>query len=140
MILSQTARLKLNLFPLMYIFEFSDIMFCIKSIQSPTASFNIFDFISFSNSLRSRGLKLIHNPSNTNKQRHFYFVRICRLWNALPFIDISLSINIIRNKVKSYLWSHFTRFFDPLDPHKLHFLCLCSQCVTLHSTVNYAQI
>jgi len=136
----KTRLLKLNLLPLMYIFELFDIMFFIKSIQNPTASFNILNFISFSNSPRSRGLKLLHNPSDTNKQRHFYFIRICRLWNALPFIDISLSIDIIRNKVKSYLHSHFTRFFDPLDPHKLHFLCPCSLCVPLHSTVNYEQI
>jgi len=43
---------------------------------------------------RSRGLKLYHNPSNTNKQRHFYFIRICHLWNALPLIDITLPANL----------------------------------------------
>ena len=80
----KTRLLKLRLLPLMYIFELSDIMFFIKSIKCPTNSFNIFNFISFSN---SRGLKLHHNPSNTNKQRHFYFVRICRLWNALYTIN-----------------------------------------------------
>ena len=136
----KTRLLKLQLLPLMYIFELSDIMFFIKSIKRPTASFNIFHFISFSNSARSRGLKLLHNRSDTNKQRHFYFVRICRLWNALPLIDITQSISIIRNKIKSYLWDHFIQFFDPLDPHKLHYLCPCSQCVTNNFATNYTQI
>ena len=75
----KTRLLKLRLFPLMYIFELFDIMFFIKSIKCPTNCFNIFKFISFSNSPRSRGLNLHHNPSNTNKQQHFYFVRICHL-------------------------------------------------------------
>ena len=126
---SQTKAASINV----YIFELSDIsymMFFIKSIKCPTNSFNIFNFISFSNSPRSRGLKLHHNPSNTNKQRHFYFVRICRLWNALPLIDVTLSIQTIKNKIKSHFWDHFTCFFDPLDPYKLHYLCPCSQCVS----------
>jgi len=71
----------LRLLPLMHIFELSDIMFFIKSIKSPTNSFNISNFISFSNSPRSRGFKLHYNPFNINNQRHFYFVRICHLWN-----------------------------------------------------------
>ena len=62
----KTRLLKLNLLPLMYIFELSDIMFFIKSIKFPTDSFNIFNFISFSSSPRSRGLKLLHSPANTN--------------------------------------------------------------------------
>ena len=96
-------------------------MFFINSIKNPTSSFNIHHFISFSTSARSGGFKLHHNPSTTNKQQHFYFVRICRLWNALPLIDVNLSIDTIRNRAKSHFWNHFIHNFDPLNPHTLHY-------------------
>ena len=133
----KTRPLKLELLPLMYTFELSDIMFFIKSIKNPTSSFNIYHFISFSTSARSGGFKLHHNPSTTNKQRHFYFVRICRLWNAVPLIDVNLSIDTIRNRVKSHFWNHFIHNFDPLNPHTLHYHCPCSRCVTDHFSINY---
>ena len=133
----KTRLLKLELLPLMYTFELSDIMFFIKSIKNPTSSFNIHHFISFSTSARSGGFKLHHNPSTTNKQWHFYFVRICRLWNALPLIDVNLSIDTIRNRVKSHFWNHFIHNFDPLNPHTLHYHCPCSRCVTDHFSINY---
>ena len=86
----------LNLLPLMYVFEISDKMFFINSIKNPTSSFNINSYISFSNSgTRSTGLKLKHNISHTNKQRHFYFNRICRLWNSLPIINLNLSAHTL---------------------------------------------
>ena len=67
----KTRLIKLQLLPLMHTFQLSDIMFFIKSIKSLTDSFNISHFVSFSTSARSRGLKLLHNPSDTNKQCHF---------------------------------------------------------------------
>ena len=69
-------------------------------------------------------------PAPCNKQRQFYFARICRLWYALPLINVTLSMQTIKNKIKSHFWDHFTCFFDPLDPYKLHYLCLCSQRVS----------
>lgn len=136
----KTRLIKLQLLPLMYILEISDIVFFIKCIKNPTISFNINNFVSFSTSARSGGFKLHHNPATTNKQRHFYFVRICRLWNALPLIDLNLSIDIIRNRIKSFFWDHFTNHFDPLDSHTLHYLCPCSRCVTDHFSINYSTL
>ena len=69
----------------MYTFELSDIMFFIKSIRNPTTSFIIHPF---STCARLQGFKLHHNPSTTNKQRHFYFARICCLWNVLPLMEL----------------------------------------------------
>ena len=89
----KTQLTKLNLLPLMYIFEISDIIFFVNSLKHPTPSFNINLYISFSHSTtRSNSVKLHHNISFTNKERHFYFNRICHLWNSLPIIDISLPI------------------------------------------------
>ena len=73
----RTRLLHLNLLPLMYVFKIYDIMFLIKSLKFPTDSFNINHFISFStSSTRSCGVKLQHNTAFTNKQLHFYFVRL----------------------------------------------------------------
>jgi len=83
----------LNLLPLMYVFELSDIMFFINNINCPTFSFNISSYISFSH--RSDGLKLKHNISHTNKQHHFYFNCICRLWNSLPIINYQFLLSKI---------------------------------------------
>jgi len=93
----------LNLLPLMYVFESSDIMFFINNIKNPTSSFNISSYISFLHSrTRSAGLKLKHNISYTNKQRHFYFNRICRIWNSLPIINLNLSILTIKNQLRQF--------------------------------------
>ena len=103
------ARLtNLRLLPLMYIFEISDILFFIKNLKNPTNNFNINTYISFAvGNTRSCGVKLRHNAALTNKERHFYFNRISRLWNSLPIINLNLSINTIKSQLKQYLWQHF---------------------------------
>ena len=90
----KSRLLHLNLLPLMYVFEITDIIFLVKSFKFPSAPFNINNYVSFSTgtTTRSSGVKLIHNSSSTNKQRNHYFVRICRLWNAIPIINLNLSI------------------------------------------------
>ena len=94
-------------------------------------------FISFSSSgTRSCGVKLIHNISSTNKQRNFYFVRICRLWNALPIIDLTLPMHIIKKHLKMLFWNHFNSTFDSLNPHTFHFLCPCASCLNSPPPVN----
>ena len=82
----------------MYIFEISDILFFIKNLKNPPNNFNIGTYISFSvGNTRSCGVKLRHNASSTNEERHFYFNRIIRLWNSLPIIDLNLSLNAKSN-------------------------------------------
>ena len=105
----KTRLTKLQLLPLMYILEISDIMFFINSIKNPTSSFNINSYVSFSNSgTRSSALKLRHNTSFTNKQRHFYFNCICRLWNSLPIINTNLSTFTIKNQNKIILFGNIS--------------------------------
>ena len=43
----KSRLLQLNLLLLMYIYELNDIMFLIKSLNTPTKNFDIKDFISF---------------------------------------------------------------------------------------------
>ena len=114
----ETRLLHLKMLPLMYIFEISDIMFLIKSLKSPSISFNINHYISFSTSgTRSSGTKLIHNISFTNKHRNHYFVRICRLWNALPIIDLNMSMQTIKKHLKIFMWNHFNNNFNSSNIH-----------------------
>ena len=121
----------------MYIFEISDILFFIKNLKNPTNNFSINTYISFSvGNTRSHCVKLRYNASSTNKDSHFYFNRISRLWNSLPIIDLNLPI-IIKSKIKSYFWQHFITNFDPDNIHKLHNLCPCGSCIFHHSTSNY---
>ena len=91
----------------MYIFEISDICsyYSLSKIlrTPPIISTSTLSYISFSiGNIRSYGVKLRHNASSTNKEHHFYFNRISRLWNSLPIIDLNLPINIIKSKIESY--------------------------------------
>ena len=134
----RTCLLHLNLLPLMYVF---DIMSLIKSLKFPSNCFNINHFISFSSSgTRSCGVKLIHNISSTNKQQNFYFVRICRLWNALPIIDLTLPMHIIKKHLKMLFWNHFNSNFDSLNPQTFHFLCPCGSCLNSPPPVNFIHL
>jgi len=62
----KTRLLRLELLPLMYTFELSDITFFIKSIKNPTTSSNIYHFVLFSSSARSQGFKLCPPLINNN--------------------------------------------------------------------------
>ena len=123
----------LNLLPLMYQHELNDLLFFIKSYKTPSAYFNIREFVQFnSSSTRSfSASKLVHQTSFTNTDRHFYFCRISRLWNSLPYIDMNLPHITIKNKLTRYFWSHFLDNFDINNSCTFHFCCPCSNCTNL---------
>ena len=100
---------QLYLLPLMYIYELNDLIFFVKSLQSPHLYFDVRQFIQFaSNNTRSATAhKLVQCQSHTSLHHHFYFTRIVRLWNYLPVIDISLPPEIIKNQLVKYLWYNF---------------------------------
>ena len=116
---------QLNLLPLkalMYILEFNEIVFILKLLKHPSPSFNITDFISFADgNIRSstRG-KMIHVRNNNNTSRHFFFNRIPRLWNALPSMDLSLSIATNKRKVHNFYGHIFYLAFNMIT--RVHFI------------------
>ena len=126
----------LRILPLMMTF---DIIFFIKSVKSPTTAFNINNFVEFrfSSSRSSSGHKLIHRLSYSNTTRHFYFNRLPRLWNSLPFIDLNLSVEIIKKQLKRFYWSHFLQHFDSSNLCTFHYLCPCSKCSSTPCIYNY---
>ena len=121
-------RLKqLNLLPLMYTFELNELAFMLKSLKYPSPSFNIATFADGNTRSSSSG-KMIHVRNNNNADRHFFFNRIPRLWNALPPIDLSLSIKTNKTRIYKFLWSHFLSNFRHDNPCTFHFLYPCSRC------------
>ena len=125
------SRLRaLELLPLMYQLELNDILFCVNSLQCPSVSFDIRNFITFSdsNTRSSSKAKMVHLRSCNNKNRHYYFNRLPRLWNFLPSVDLSLPLNTIKKHLLSHLKDHFIASFNPSNICTYHYLCPCSKC------------
>ena len=89
----KSRLLRCKILPLMYFFELNDILFLVKSLKSPTPAFNIYNYLNFNTSTTRSGAhnKLIHKFVSSSHAYHFYFNRIIRLWNSLPYIDLSLT-------------------------------------------------
>ena len=114
----------------MYTFKLQDILFAIKSLKSPTNQFNINNFITFNSSNTRSGAcnKLLIPQHLNNTARHSYFHRLPSLWNAVPIIDLNVSIDVLKSKLKSFLWNHFLMNFDDSNNCTFHFLCPCRTC------------
>ena len=125
-----------------YIYELNDVMFLINSLKLLTVNFDINQFISFiSNNNRSGDhLKLVHPRTTSSLHHHFYFNRIARLWNYLPVINLTLPAHIIKQKIKSYLWEHFTSHFYPDQTCSFHLLCPCYRCSRRSIPTNFNQL
>ena len=126
----------LNLFPLMFWYEITDIMFLVKCLKNPKTRLNVSEHVVFS--LIKTYFKLTCHRSRTNLSRHFYFNRVCRLWNALPLIDLYLSSDTLKVKIKSFLWSFFIKHFNSHIPCTLHFVCPCARCMLSPLPTNYS--
>ena len=113
-----------------YFLELNDILFLVKSLKSPTPAFNIYNYVTFNTSTtRSRIFnKLIHNFTPTSHAHHFYFNRIVRLWNSLPYIDLSLTINTVKSNLHDFFWNNFVAHFDSDNTHTFHYQCPCYHC------------
>ena len=134
----KSTLLRLNLFRLMLLYEYYDIIFFFKCLKSPSSSFNINNYVSFASSSTrsSANAKLLHTKSTTNSSRHFYF-------NRLPvFGTLSLFSpwnNRLKENLKIILWNHFITHFDPDSPCSFHFVCPCISCTALSLHHNFTQ-
>ena len=75
--------------------------------------------------------------ASTNSTMNSYFFRIPRLWNRLPLIDLSQSLQTIKSKLKKYFWNHFVTNFDNNDFCTFHFHCPCTRCLKTAAPTNY---
>ena len=121
-------------------FDYYDISFFINSIKNPNPGFNTLDYISFcsgcTRSSTHNKLQSFYSPRNYIM--NFYFNRFPRLWNSLPTIDLTLSSNVIINKIKEILWQHFITNFNPDDPCTYHYFCPCTKCCNHAPIVNFS--
>ena len=120
----------LQILPLMMVFEMMDILFFVSCLKYPSSHFNILQYVTFTTSME-------HYLSKTNKERHFYFHRLPCLWNSIPVVNIQDSLKSIKRKLFLFLWSHFSRHFNPDIPCSYHFVCPCSSCYGKPVCINY---
>ena len=120
--------------------EIADVIFFISSIKLPNDSFNILQHVTFASTTTrsSSSGKLVHNICHSNRDKHFYFNRLPRLWNSLPIIDLSQGTKSLKRKLKEYFWNHFLTSFDPENPCTFHLICPCSKCAVLPVSNNYS--
>ena len=127
--------MSLNLLPVSMVMELNDIIFFLKSLRTPSSTFNILglQFLQLFYTRSSSSHKLRHSCSSTTLSSHFYFSRLPRLWNSLlhsTFLYPQLS------HIKTYFWSHFIDNFNTSDLCSFHILsCPCSKCI--YSFSNY---
>ena len=109
----------------MYTYELNDLIFFIKSLKAPTDHFDIRNHIQFAKYPTRSGTcsKLVHAKALQSSLHYFY--KIVRLWNHLPEIDMSSSIDTIKNQLTVYLWNHFTTSFNSDSLCSYHILCPC---------------
>ena len=121
----KARMIKLKLLPLMMIYELNEVLFFVSNYKEPTSSFNIMDFVCFSNShTRSGFCKLTHFQSSNNQNRHFYFNRLIRLWNSLSVCNPFLSVFISK--------------FTTSIPCTYHFVCPCNHCLSIPRQTNFS--
>ena len=117
---------RLNLLPLSMMFEINDIMMLLRSLKSGLDMSNHISFYHSSSRLTSFGKLVPHN--NVGGYNWFYYNRVVHLYNALPYIDLSLSIPSLKNQIYTYFINHFNSNFNPDLSCTYYLLCPCSSC------------
>ena len=80
-------------------------------------------------------------PLSSNNHLNFvFFNRVVKLWNALPIIDLHLSISILKHNLCTFFWNYF---IDHFNPHLImyctrHLVCPYSSCFTNPAPHNYS--
>ncbi len=90
----------LNLLPLMYYYELSDIIFLVNALKNKNERFNVLQFVKIQdlNTRSSDRITLKQVRCESNLQEHF-FNRITKLWNKMPEIGSIATAKTIRTKL-----------------------------------------
>ena len=126
----RSRLLQTNLLPLMYFYDLQDILYLVKCIQNPPENINLLDYITFGKTPTRFGSKnkLQVKHTYTSNARHFYFHRVVRLWNALPYINLHLPFDKIRQHIIKEMHWKFKETFDPNISCTFHYVCPCPHC------------
>ena len=103
----RSRLLQLDLLPLMYHLELN-LFFFLKCLKEPSPNFDILNYVFFCDgSTRSSTFrKLKHNVTSNNSIRFYYFNRLPLLYNSLPPLDLSLSLNSLKSHIKYYFFEN----------------------------------
>lgn len=68
------------------------------------------------------------NFTRMSTAKHFYYNRIAKLWEKIPceIIDITMSLETIKSRLLSYLWTIFITNFNPDQVCTFQVICSCS--------------
>ena len=98
----KTRVIQLNLLPLMITLELNDILFFLKSYQHTQDCFDIKTWFKFSSAHTRSGSCNKLSLSQHNPSFHYPLLnKFPRLWNALPPLDLSLSLNSFKYLIKT---------------------------------------
>ena len=136
--MSEHRPIKLNMLPLMYYYDLSDILFFIKSVKFPSSHFDIKDYVNFCN--HSTRSTTSNTYSSTNKQKNHYFNRSPKIYNALPILDCNSPFNTIKAALKKYFWKNVITNFNNDDLCTYHFVCPCYDCSKLPQPTNFTSL
>ena len=128
--------INLNILPISLYLEVQDILFFIKLLKFPPDNFSIADYVSFLNTTTRSSTSLHKIKSNLPMSRlsstnHFYFIRIVRIWNSLPPIDLSESFATLRSSIFKLYWNYFITHYSLSISCSWCRICLCSTCSSL---------
>ncbi len=128
----KSRLLSLNMLPLMYWLDLQDLMFLVKYAHD---TIHIYQYVNFVINNRTRACtanKLQHKFARLSTTRQFYFIRIVRIWNALPkdILDLSLSVHTNKVRLRSFLWEHFKHNFDSNKLCSFHFVWIIAMLRT----------
>ena len=120
----------LKLLPLMYRFEYIEVVFFFVQLQHRDSHFDILNYFSFSSSStrNSSYNKLVHSSLTRSSARHTFFHRFPRLWNSLPPVNLSLSVSRFKKFVTKYFIHKLIVDFNPANAHTFHTVCPCNIC------------
>ena len=125
----KSRLITLELLPLMYYYELQDILFFIKCIIDPPDNFNILNYVHFSTRTHpDTQNRILTNFARTTTTRFYYFNRIAKLWNSLPYIDITLPMGSIKDFLLNHFRNHFEQNFIPENYCTYHYKCPCYKC------------
>ena len=126
----KSRLVSLDLLPISMTLELNDIIFFLRSLKSPSTSFNILNFVSFcdSSTRSSAANKLKHPIVYSTSSCHFYFNRLPRLWNSLPVMSVDAPLSVTITHLKRHFFSYCTANFNPSVPCSFHLFCPCPSC------------
>ena len=131
------SRLKAtNLLPMSLWLEAQDVMLLIKLMLDPPSGFRLEEYITYmSSSTRASSLNKIKSSRlltpRLNITRHFFFNRVIRIWNSLPYIDIQLPYSSIKRHILSIFWKYFLQSYSIDNPCSWCIACPCANCSKL---------